>query len=612
MFIEPIEPAEIIWRDGMPYSTVFSDVYFSREDGLSETQYVFIEGNRLKERWQSMPNGALFVIAETGFGSGLNFLASWNLFKQHAPQDARLHFISVEKHPLKKSDLDQALALWPSLAIEAKALVENYPVLTPGYHVIQFDEGRITLTLMLGDIVSCYRDLLSESRSWFVNAWFLDGFAPSKNPEMWSFAFFKMMARLSSNKTSVSTFSSAGLVKQGLSNIGFEITKKSGFGKKRQMIVGIRKERQEIPHCIRGDSFLCKRQATILGAGLAGSFIAHFLAQKGWNVRVIDQHEAPGMGASANPQAILYPNLSAYRAPLTTFMLSAFLFAVQFYQKILNVHPNLGDLSGLLQLAVDDKTTAHHLSLRSWLKAYPELGCLVSKEEASLRAGIDVNVPALLIPASGWLNAKKLCEYLLCHPRIKFQGNYKIDKIESIESSVVILAAGYQSNLFKETMHLPLKSIRGQMTEVLGTDESQQLKIPLCGQGHLLPAQKGRHYFGATYQTNRTDLDCLAIDDIENLKKLHALPLDKFNLTQITNHWAGIRVATPNYLPIVGPVAERDHLYLCTGFGSRGLTSIPLSAYYLACLINQEPHGLTQKMADSLAFSRFMKNISSE
>ncbi|SUX55980.1 tRNA 5-methylaminomethyl-2-thiouridine biosynthesis bifunctional protein MnmC [Chromobacterium vaccinii] len=202
-------------------SAVFGDVYFSRASGLEETRHVFLRHNRLEERFAALRPSGSFTIAETGFGTGLNFLCAWQCFDACAPAGARLHFVSAEKFPLMPADLAQALALWPELSAFATPLLAQYDVLTPGWHRFVLAGGRVTLTLMIGDVLDVLPQL--DAR---VDAWFLDGFAPSKNPDMWQQPLFQQMARLSSPGASFATFTSAGAVRRGLAEAGFEVKKR--------------------------------------------------------------------------------------------------------------------------------------------------------------------------------------------------------------------------------------------------------------------------------------------------------------------------------------------------------------------------------------------------
>lgn len=224
--------ADIQWRDGQPYSTAFEDVYFSSDNGLQETEYVFISGNQLVTRWQSLKQ-PVFRIIETGFGTGLNFLCSAQLWLAHAPADAVLEFISVEKHPLQHKDMQQALQQWPQLSDYSSVLLQHYEQLVAEGSCSLFN-GRIQLKLCLGDALQTLQELND-----IADAWFLDGFAPSKNPEMWQDSLFTQMARLSKINTSFATFTSAGAVRRGLTAAGFQVTKQPGFGKKREMLTGV-------------------------------------------------------------------------------------------------------------------------------------------------------------------------------------------------------------------------------------------------------------------------------------------------------------------------------------------------------------------------------------
>ena len=229
--------AEIEWRDGQPYASAFQDIYFSSDNGLLETEYVFLQGNHLLSRWQPTNFDSLnqnrFTIAETGFGTGLNFLCAAKLWLSVAPIKAALHFISTEKHPLSLQDMTKALAYWPDLSILSLPFLTQYQTLLDDTETISLFDNRIQLTLLIGDAITHLHEIHTE-----IDAWFLDGFAPSKNPAMWQPSLFERMARLSNSTTTFATFTSAGEVRRGLMAAGFEVNKRSGFGKKREMLTG--------------------------------------------------------------------------------------------------------------------------------------------------------------------------------------------------------------------------------------------------------------------------------------------------------------------------------------------------------------------------------------
>ncbi|TNE94619.1 MAG: FAD-dependent cmnm(5)s(2)U34 oxidoreductase, partial [Gammaproteobacteria bacterium] len=224
-----IEPAELAWNDGIPESTHFGDVYFSRDNGLEETRYVFLDHNNLADRFASIEHGSHFVVAETGFGTGLNFLAAWQLWRESVTDsDAILHFVSAERYPLTLKDLTRALAAWPELAPLAEELCDHYPPLTRGVHRIVLDGGRVRLTLFFGDVLDAWNQL-----SFTADAWFLDGFAPSLNPEMWLDQAITLIRSHSAPGTTLATFTAVGRIRRALADAGFTMRKTAGYGRKR-------------------------------------------------------------------------------------------------------------------------------------------------------------------------------------------------------------------------------------------------------------------------------------------------------------------------------------------------------------------------------------------
>ncbi len=217
-------------------SVQFDDVYFSAEDGLAETHHVFLKGNDLPARWQGAGEGkARFVVAETGFGTGLNFLATWKLFEETAEAGQALDFISFEKFPLSVAEIGEALLPWmDEFEGRVEAMLALYPLRVPGFHRLVLSE-RVTLTLVFDDVNEAMAQVERK-----VDCWFLDGFKPASNPGMWSEAVFVQMARLSKKGARFATFTSAGFVKRGLREVGFDVRKVPGFGSKWAMLVGVK------------------------------------------------------------------------------------------------------------------------------------------------------------------------------------------------------------------------------------------------------------------------------------------------------------------------------------------------------------------------------------
>ncbi len=291
--------AQLDWdENGQPLSRAFGDVYFSRHSGLNETRHVFLATNRLAERFAALGDGEVLCIGETGFGTGLNFLCAWQLFERVAPAGARLEFVSVEKFPLAAADLRRALALWPELAPWSEALLGQYLAVHPGFQRLAFAGGRVGLTLLLGDALECLPQL--DAR---VDAWFLDGFAPAKNPDMWSPVLFAELARLSAPQATLGTFTSAGFVRRGLVEAGFAMQRVPGYGQKREMLSGT----YQGPPANAGLSPGTHAPRPTPGAARHWWSAAAWpaaparasLAARGWQVTLIERH--PGL--ARKPQA---------------------------------------------------------------------------------------------------------------------------------------------------------------------------------------------------------------------------------------------------------------------------------------------------------------------
>jgi tRNA 5-methylaminomethyl-2-thiouridine biosynthesis bifunctional protein len=468
----------------------------------------------------------------------------------------------------------------------------TFPVLPPGLHRFELEDGRIVLHLIVGDVEEALESLLvcgepaleKALRPWKVDSWFLPN-EPSERLR-------EIMALLS----------------------GADLSKPTQI-------------KPKTPWHVTPKINIKKKAAVVVGAGLAGCFTAHALAKRGWQVRVLDSNPEVAMGASGNRHAVLYPNLSAYKSPLTTWMLHAFLYAARTYSTWLKAENIKGELNGILQFAVTDKMRASHASLKAWLVDYPELGQFLDSEEASQLAGICLDEGGLWVPQAGWLDVQALCEFLLDTPGIIWEPYTEVKALD-FEEPVVILANGGRARDFPQTESLPLNTVRGQLTSIASNTASSALKLPLCGAGHVLPMDAhGDHWLGASYG------EAHVAEDEENLAKLAKLPVhDQTTWSNIvTGGWAGCRAKTLDHVPLVGPVPHVTQfkkqfaalvkdggrflphageywpgLYVCAGFGSRGLTSIPLAAEYLVSNICGEPPPLSRNLAQALAPARFL------
>ncbi|WP_047248257.1 bifunctional tRNA (5-methylaminomethyl-2-thiouridine)(34)-methyltransferase MnmD/FAD-dependent 5-carboxymethylaminomethyl-2-thiouridine(34) oxidoreductase MnmC [Chromobacterium subtsugae] len=643
-------PAQLDWQDGQPTSIAFCDVYFSRDAGLDETRHVFLQHNQLAERFAALPQRGQFTIAETGFGTGLNFLCAWQCFEQHAPADARLHFVSAEKYPLTPQDLSRALALWPELAAQSNQLLRQYDMLTPGWHRLLLAGGRVSLTLMVGDVLDVLPQL--DAR---VDAWFLDGFAPSKNPDMWQQPLFDQMARLSAPGATFATFTSAGAVRRGLTAAGFQVEKAPGHGQKRHISRGWLQTAAampwQAPWFARPPQRWRERSAIVVGGGVAGASTAHSLAVRGWQVTLIERMPRLASAASGNPQGVLYTKLSPHLTPLSRLVLSGYAYSLRTLRELLPEDGENWRACGVLQLAHEAKEGEKQ-------QALAELGLpeavmrKLDREQASELAGVALPSGGLFFPQGGWVHPPALVARLAAHPNIAVRTSHTVLELEydqnerhwlaSDESgplalaSVVVLAGAAETAQFDATSHLPLKKIRGQVTSIAATPDSERLATVLCGEGYISPARGGRHCLGATF---KFDSDDLAVNDAEHAENLQMLaelaPQLHDGLTSggrgALDGRAAFRCTSPDYLPLIGPaVARRDFaqcyaelardaslqpqqpcpwvegLYVNTAHGSRGLITAPLSGEILAALLEDEPAPLPADLMQAIHPSRFL------
>ena len=648
--------ADIEWReDGQPLSRAFDDVYFSSASGLEETRYVFLQQNHLPARWQALADGATFTIGETGFGTGLNFLASWALWEASAPADARLHFISVEKYPLHPHDLERALQLWPQLSDQAQQLRGQYPpLLAAGVHRLQF--GRISLTLVIGEASAAFASLRQEQASFdrLVDAWFLDGFAPAKNPAMWSPQLFENIAALSKPGATFATFTCAGLVKRGLKEAGFTLEKAPGFGRKREMLRG------QLQSCTEqtvtstpwhqpdypppGKEPEKGLRVAIIGAGISGATVARALADRGCKVQVFEQGPQPGSGGSGNDQGILYAKLSPKPGPNGDFNLHALMYALRYYP---GHCPSAFHACGLLQLAQDDKEQELQQQIAARLAPHQAEALVrpVDSEEASALAGVRLAFPGLFFPAAGWLRPRAICAELLRHDNIQVHCNTRVLSLRRTDSNwhidsdqrrftsdVVIVCSANGVRQFEQTAPLPLRPIRGQVSTARATEKTRALQTVLCGDGYLTPEKSGQQSFGATFKLKDATVEVREQEHQENLATLAGLQeeIAREFAGQLLSGRAAVRAATPDYLPIAGPVPQwdaleetyaglrrnrkalipaRSHyqtgLFALAGLGSRGFAYAPLAAEVLAAWVTGEVMPVSSDLVKALHPARF-------
>lgn len=641
-----IHHAQLDWTEqGQPLSRQFDDVYFAREDGLGETRHVFLANTQLAERCAALPAGGRLVIGETGFGTGTNFLCAWQLFEQSAPADAQLHFVSVEKYPLHRADLQRALALWPELAPWAAQLLEQYVAIHAGFQRLILAGGRVVLTLLIGDALELLPQL--DAR---IDVWFLDGFAPAKNPEMWSQALFDQLARLSVPGTRLGTFASTGFVRRGLAAAGFAMRRVPGHGTKWENLRGDYAGPAPAPAkpwFARPAAAPAQRRALVIGAGLAGCATAASLAARGWQVSLLERHAAVAQEASGNPQGVLYLKLSAHGTALSQLVLSGFGHTRRLLERL--PRPQDWDACGVLQLAFDAQEGERQARLAA---AFPaDLLQALSREQAEARAGIALPAGGLFYPEAGWAHPPALCQLLASQPNIQLLLHSEALQLERIdgrwqardgerllaEAPVAVLAGAAEVKRFAAASALPLKRIRGQISRLPQTESSRELACVVCADGYVAPPRAGEHTLGASFDFHSQDCEPTAAEHAGNLELLREisddlcqrLQADRLDPAQLQGR-AAFRCTSPDYLPIVGPLADSqafasayavlgkdarqvpdtpcpwlDGLYVNSGHGSRGLITAPLCGELLAAWLNDEPLPLPRSVAEACHPNRF-------
>ncbi len=616
-------PATLSFVDGVPYAEAFGDVYHSADGGLAQARHVFLNGNGLPERWCGRER---FTILETGFGLGLNFLATWTAWREDAARSLQLHYVAIEKHPFAVADLAQLHALWPELAGLSESLRAAWPPLVSGFHRLLLDEGRVVLTLIFGDIA----DVLPQIDG-AADALYLDGFAPSKNPDMWSPEVLKRLDRLAAQEATLATYTVSAAVRRALTQAGFVCDKRPGFGRKREMLTARFAPRWPCTPR-RG---VAQRRAIVIGAGLAGSAACERLAARGWQLILIERHERPAQEASGNLAGITMPLLSKDDNVTSRLARAAYLFALQRWTQLGGIgQAFVGEACGVLQLARD----ADHARMQQEVVArfhYPAdfVRWLDAHAVLDLTGNADAH-GGWLFPGGGWVTPSSLCEAMLaaCGERLEQRlacGAVALERCGDdwyvrdaggqviAQAPVVILANGTHATSFPQTQALPLTAIRGQVTHVPASS-LPAVPVVLCGDGYVTPPVHGICCVGASYDFD-TDPSLRQSSHEENLNRLRQV-LPQAQVKEGDTGRVAFRCASPDRLPLVGALPDaiasitgsrlRDvprlpGLFGLLAYGSRGLIWAPFAAELLASFLNGEALPIERELAEALDPARF-------
>jgi len=664
-----LKAAKLQWRDEVPESERYGDIYFSRDNGLEETRHVFLQGIKAPEIWQDK---AHFAIGETGFGTGLNFLACWDLWRRTAPAGSRLTFASVEAWPVRLTDLCRAHAAFPDLAPLAKALQEAYPTLIPGFHRLRLDKGRVTLLLLLGEA----KDVLQTVEGSF-DAWFLDGFAPAQNEDLWSDAVFAEIARLSHPETHLASFTVAAKVRKGLEDHGFLVTKRPGYGRKRHCLQA-QFQGWKSPSYRRPPkaSFMSPEDAlplgsaiAIIGAGIAGASAAFALRDAGYRPVLFDRHPHPGAEGSGNQSALMDPRTDVEPNPIGSLHIAAFEDACRFVKQLEDEtgQPIWHPPRGVLRLSLDAvESEKLHKTGHAGPWSGPETDHLVQRLTlADIEQKIGTALPScagyegLWLAHGGCLHPESYLKALL--QDIEQHYNHPVTQIIPLETGwrlqfsdapqrdfdALVLANGYEVRSLLPDLKLPLRPQRGQATRLEETEDSCFPACTLSFGSYLTAAYKhppsalqtpSRRILGATHSPWPLDPDTEALepgwdhassqDDDHNFSQLAALS-PAFMAHARKAHSASrasLRAALPDQTPALGAVAvpEEVHAWLkphytrrdrtpqylprlavFCGLGSRGFQTSSLLAALLAAQWSGTPWPVSRDLAEHCSAIRF-------
>ncbi|AVA36014.1 tRNA 5-methylaminomethyl-2-thiouridine biosynthesis bifunctional protein [Cupriavidus metallidurans] len=645
--LEPAEP--ILSNDGTPYSPRYDDVYHSARGGLAQAHHVFLGGNGLPEGWAGREQ---FVIVETGFGQGLNFLATWQAWRSDPQRCRRLHFVSIEKHPFTREGLARlhAHAGLGDLLPLSDQLQQQWPDALPGLHRLSFEGGAVTLTLALGDVETMLPKLVLGA-----DAFYLDGFSPSRNAEMWSDTVFRGLARLARIGATLATYTAAGFVRRGLKAAGFEAHKAPGFGGKRDMTVArfapVWKNRRHAPP---EAAQWAERHAIVIGAGLAGCAVTERLAARGWRVTLLDAHDGPARQTSSHRAAAMHAHVSADDSFLSRLSRAGNLHALRAWGALEAAGYPVGwHGTGVLQIGEDDAENAAQQAALAELRFPESFVRWMSPQEATEQHGATVPRGGLWFPKGGWVAPPDICRAQLAKAGAAVDAlfNCRVAAIRRIGDAwqaladdggvlaaapVLVLANAYEADRLTSGQFLALRRVRGQLTDLAPAQAEALGGWPDCvvtGGGYLLPRDAaGGARMGSSYEADEGPLVERPEVHAANLDRLASMLPDRASqIAQIDpatlQGYVGVRTVTYNRLPLVGRIADdaqalsraaalrgahlRDlprlpGLYAALAYASRGLTWAALCAELIASQIEGEPLPLEADLADAIDPARLL------
>ncbi|HNQ03214.1 MAG TPA: bifunctional tRNA (5-methylaminomethyl-2-thiouridine)(34)-methyltransferase MnmD/FAD-dependent 5-carboxymethylaminomethyl-2-thiouridine(34) oxidoreductase MnmC [Thiobacillaceae bacterium] len=612
---------------GTPVSADYGDIYHAAAGGPGQARHVFLGGNDLPRRWAGRQR---FVILENGLGTGLNFLATWAAWRTDPARPSTLHYLAVEKHPFRREDLTRLHARWPEFAALATRLREAWPVLIPGFHRLEFEDvgHRLVLTLLLGEAETCLGRLRAS-----VDAFYLDGFDPRKNPAMWSAALLRRLAQLAAPGATLATWCVARGVRDTLTHVGFDIARRPGYAHKRDMLTG---SLSPLAPCATPHA-PTTRHALILGGGIAGTALCQRLTARGWQVDLVEGHPHLAGEGSGNLAGIVRPLLSRDDNLASRLSRACFLYTRRLWADLEAAGFTCRrGLDGVLQIARD---APHECLQRRLAAAYAEdYVQFLERDAASTRLGHPMPFGGWWFPQGGWVSPRDVCQALAAAAGdgLRLHRGRMVARLawtgvtwqaldgngQTIaQAPLAILASGAWAVRLTQARGLPIQAVRGQVSHV-PAGRLPALRHALCREGYLTPALDGLHCLGASYAQD-SGRELRLDEHAGNLHRLaRLLPGAEQGLDAGTlGGRVGFRAVTPDRLPLVGALPDtqvtltrdmrlRDmprqaYLYGLLGLGSRGLVWAGLAAEALASRLHGDPLPLEDDLMDAMDPSRF-------
>ena len=663
--------------DGSPYATQFKDIYFDSESGYQQSEHIFIYGNNITHRLQQQND--TFVIAETGFGTGLNFLLTLQAYhklqqKKPSMNLPKLTFISVEKYPLSKAQLTQSLQALPQLRYFADLLCAQYPKAgkidnNSQTYSLDFFNNQVKLTLITQDATQGLSSIKSTNTG-VVDAWYLDGFSPAKNPEMWSEALFVQIARLSKSQATIATFTVAGLVKRHMQKVGFRTQKNNYIGNKHEMLTGVF---QQNPHTKKGyqlrTTITKPQHVSIIGGGIASACAALALTKQGIKVTLYCKDNSLAQGASSNAIGAIYPLLHQQADDISSFYQQAFWRAKDFYNNVIEQGFNFPhQWCGILEIAYKTSLIKRQQKFTELATWPTELIHGVDAKQASEIAKITLPYGGLFMPNAGWISPQHAVNQIInvakTTGRLRVENNVFVSKINAkpetnktnsanmasshqknwqlvtnkgeFDASVIVFCGGADMIEFDCLAQLPFSSVQGQVTNMKTNNRIKKLATVVCHKGYLTPHHNHVHGIGATFNKDCKRTTITPEEDQFNINMLSSCLPELSNAIgwstkDIASSKSRLRCMTPDHMPMVGAMPDIakhidtyphlakdknwpynqvapviENVYLMMGFGSRGLCSAPLAADILTADLCGTPYPVDNNMLFNLSPNRFI------